>query len=92
MKPIFIVNMDINTMDIDLLEQLDVCYALELDFADEEIIPPENRNILHLSKEGKKGVQTYKIVEHDNKKFIEHRRTEMRKRKFVAHIMAKSCS
>ena len=76
----FVIHMDPNNLTNHgpprrLEDSIHILYELQLTFAEDEVIPPSMRNIVHLSTEGRGGVQTYDLVEKDTQDVVEEVRT-----------------
>ena len=71
MHRMFIVRIDTDTIDLQKLKKMNILYELELIFATDDHIPETNRNILHLSKEGRQGVQSYELREKNSTDIVD---------------------
>jgi hypothetical protein len=59
---LFLVSIDPDAVPIAYLEKIEFRYDLTITFAHDEVVP-SMKNILHLSKEGAKGIQSYDVSE-----------------------------
>ena len=80
MLRLYLIHIDVDSLPMDILKYIDFRYDLSLAFAHDEV-EASMTNILHLSKEGAKGIQTYELKEISTDTIIDEYADKSRKRR-----------